>query len=270
MQNRYVGDLGDFGKYGLLRALCSPRDDPDGTVLSLGVVWYLTCPEDNKDGKYVSYLRPSAQNKEFFRECDLCLYHELRDIVWADTETVQASKRRVRSIRESAILPPGTEYYENPLTFEGIAGTGRNLQKLRAARRREWLQGALDLTSRRDVVFVDPDNGLQVKSASRTARKGPKYAFFDELCSYQQRDQSLVIYQHIGRNGKAKDQIRRRLDQIEECLGQPATALWYRRGTSRVFFIVPTDRHRETLRRRSEQFLQTLWSRHFKQIDQAL
>ena len=24
MQNRYVGDVGDFGKYGLLRALCAP------------------------------------------------------------------------------------------------------------------------------------------------------------------------------------------------------------------------------------------------------
>ena len=267
MQNRYVGDLGDFGKYGLLRALCEPRDDPDGTVLSLGVVWYLTCPEDNRDGKHVSYLNfdlpePSPQNQEKFRKCDPCLYDALRNVL-------RTGARKVESIRQSSILPSGTEYYENPLTFEGITGTGRSLQKLRAARRREWLQGALDLTSECDVVFVDPDNGLEVKSTSRTAKKGPKYAFFNELCSYLQRDQSLVIYQHIGRNGKAKDQIRRRLAEIEECLGQPATALWYRRGTSRVFFIVPTDRHRETLRRRSEQFLQTLWSRHFKQINQA-
>ena len=37
MQNRYVGDIGDFGKYGLLRALYHGRQ--------LGVAWYL-CPDD--------------------------------------------------------------------------------------------------------------------------------------------------------------------------------------------------------------------------------
>lgn len=34
MQNRYVGDVGDFGKYTLLNALAS-------SGLRLGVVWYL-------------------------------------------------------------------------------------------------------------------------------------------------------------------------------------------------------------------------------------
>ena len=40
MQNRYAGDVGDFGKYGLLRTLC--REPP---LLSLGVVWYLVSDE---------------------------------------------------------------------------------------------------------------------------------------------------------------------------------------------------------------------------------
>ena len=44
MQDRYVGDVGDFGKYGLLRALC-------GGDLTLGVVWYLYPDEEaNNDG----------------------------------------------------------------------------------------------------------------------------------------------------------------------------------------------------------------------------
>ena len=37
MQNRYVSDLGDFGKYGLLRALCRSNDSRS-PELSLGVV----------------------------------------------------------------------------------------------------------------------------------------------------------------------------------------------------------------------------------------
>ena len=44
MQNRYVGDIGDFGKLGLLRALSSKG-------LSIGVNWYLTTDEShNGDG----------------------------------------------------------------------------------------------------------------------------------------------------------------------------------------------------------------------------
>jgi hypothetical protein len=37
MQNRYTADLGDFGKYGLLKALCQSKDEERN--LRLGVVW---------------------------------------------------------------------------------------------------------------------------------------------------------------------------------------------------------------------------------------
>ena len=268
MQDCYVGDAGDFGKYGLLRALCSPNEADAGPALSLGVAWYLIPDEShNDDGRHVRYLdversEPSSRNRNQFRECDPPLYDALRNVL-------RAGARKVESIRQSSILPSGTEYYENPLTFKGITSTGRNLQKLRAARRRGWLQGALDLTSGCDVVFVDPDNGLEVKSISRTAKKGPKYAFFNELSPYLQRDQSLVIYQHISRSGKAEDQIRRRLAEIEECLGRPAIGLWYRRGTSRVFFIVPAQQHREIMHSRVERFRKSPWKRHFKLIKPA-
>ena len=36
MQDRYVGDVGDYGKYGLLRSLC--RGDEHGVALRLGVL----------------------------------------------------------------------------------------------------------------------------------------------------------------------------------------------------------------------------------------
>ena len=42
MQNKYVGDVGDFGKYGLLRRLACPEFTE--SPLSLGVIWYLFKP----------------------------------------------------------------------------------------------------------------------------------------------------------------------------------------------------------------------------------
>ena len=49
MQDRYVGDIGDFVKYGLLRAIRGEK--------SLGVVWYLR-PNDGPvgDGRHTAYL----------------------------------------------------------------------------------------------------------------------------------------------------------------------------------------------------------------------
>ena len=60
MQDRYFGDVGDFGKYGLLRVLSGFWAEPR---LKLGVVWYLFPNEThNADGGLISYL----QRKDLF------------------------------------------------------------------------------------------------------------------------------------------------------------------------------------------------------------
>lgn len=42
MQDRYVADVGDFGKYGLLCYLAGITCDSNEDKLKLGVIWYLT------------------------------------------------------------------------------------------------------------------------------------------------------------------------------------------------------------------------------------
>lgn len=76
MQNRYVGDVGYFGKYGLLRLLCLGKGA--GKQLSLGVVWYLVSDEShNEDEKYISYLNLTAENHRRFRLCDPPMYYAI-------------------------------------------------------------------------------------------------------------------------------------------------------------------------------------------------
>lgn len=59
MQNRYAGDVGDFGKYGLLRCLCG-----EPPLLSLGVVWYLVSDEQcDQDAKHTRYLARDRERK---------------------------------------------------------------------------------------------------------------------------------------------------------------------------------------------------------------
>ena len=261
MQNRYVGDVGDFGKYGLLRALCSSKGPDAGLALSLGVVWYLVPDEaHNDDGKFIRYLEPSESNAGLYRGCDPSLYDTLGQIVHRES-------RGVKRVREHRVLPAGTVYYEVSLAFKGIAGTGSPLPERRAAHRSRWAQGALDLTAGCDLMFADPDNGFEV-AAKPYEPRGPKYVFFDELLPLVRRGQSLVVYHHIGRRGSAVDQVRARLAQIKTRLKpeSEALALLYHRGSARAFFVIPADRHRETLLRRIGRFLDGPWSRHFELV----
>ena len=65
LQNRNAGDIGDFGKYGLLRSLAR------GTELSLGVCWYLHPDEDQRnDGGHTQYLQQTRDNRIRFRALD--------------------------------------------------------------------------------------------------------------------------------------------------------------------------------------------------------
>src|SRR5271166_3720994 len=53
MQDRWAGNIGDFGKLALLRQLMDGR--------GLAVCWYLTCDQDEPyHGKYFDYLNRPA------------------------------------------------------------------------------------------------------------------------------------------------------------------------------------------------------------------
>src|SRR5947207_14751363 len=125
MQNRYVGDVGDFGKYGLLRALSSPlRGRPP---LSLGVVWYLVPDESHTaDGSKVGYLTLPRERAAFFRECDPTLYDLLRHVV-------TGCRRDIQSVAEAGMLPAGTIFFGEPLTFNGVERSERARLSHRAA-----------------------------------------------------------------------------------------------------------------------------------------
>lgn len=72
MQDRYVADVGDFGKYGLLRCLTGVTCCPEKSALKLGVIWYLTpsCLGNANDGRHLNYL---DREKEF-KVCDPVLF----------------------------------------------------------------------------------------------------------------------------------------------------------------------------------------------------
>jgi hypothetical protein len=254
MQNRYVGDVGDFGKYGLLRVLSGLNDEPR---LKLGVVWYLFPDEShNADGKYVGYLQ---RNDGQFRDCDSVLYDGLRSLLFNDAGLIQAS-RNVGSIETAGLLPADTAYYSRPLSYE------RELSlPSRLSRREEWILEALSRTASEEIVFLDPDNGIECKTTSPTKNKGPKYVFWKDIDAFVTRGQSIVVYHHLNRSGSHMSQVEIMRQRMNDRFGNGyrTSAVIYKRGSGRAYFIIGAPAHRELLIQRLQQMSAGSWNRHF-------
>lgn len=107
MQNRYTGDIGDFGKLGLLRQLSR-------TGLYIGVNWYLTPDEThNGDGRHTGYLKDDA-----FRACDEQLWSVLGEIVGE-------GKRQVSALERPDILQ--ASFYSRILDFTSTGKAERQM-----------------------------------------------------------------------------------------------------------------------------------------------
>jgi len=59
-----------------------------------------------------------------------------------------------------------------------------------------------------DVVFLDPDNGIETPTAKMTKPDAVKYAFINEIKQYYDQGQSVIIYNHRNRQQLADFAIK--------------------------------------------------------------
>jgi hypothetical protein len=246
MQNRYVGDVGDFAKYALLRSIVF------GDALRVGVVWCLYQDEiHNSDGRHIGYL-----DRAEYRDLD----PELHDCL---SKIVRSRRRSVWKISRAGALGESTIFFERPIS---ISRHIKSDTKRRELLRAEWLSRALEATLDCDVVFFDPDNGLEIPSVPKTRPKAGKYIFLDELREFWNRGQSLIVYHHLNRTASAKDQTGLLKRRLTENFPNAAllVSLLFRRGSCRHFWIVAQYRHRSELKDRVAALLNSKWHDHFE------
>jgi hypothetical protein len=236
MQNRYTGDIGDYGKYALLKTLA-------GSDLRLAVVWYLNPHEEGSaDGKFTEYL--SEAREGWYRPADPGVYDILKKIVRDD-------RRRVSSVREKRILPVETIFYEAPLDYAKFRPA-----KDRQRAREDWSKGAFNNTREAKLVFFDPDNGLEVKSHGPHTKLGAKYAFETEIQPFLDRDQSIVVYQHLNRSGRADDQTQKRIAKLGALAKRDeGWAISFHAFSTRTYLILASEKHSSLLRQRCDEFV---------------
>ena len=115
--------------------------------------------------------------------------------------------------QSEGVMPAGTiSGARDSITFAGTSAQ-------RIVARRAWLNATLAATRDADVVFFDPDNGLEIPSAPMGSRNDHRFTFYSELAPFVNRGQSVGMYQHATRRGKIEDQAQLRAVEIRERLG---------------------------------------------------
>ena len=240
MQDRYTGDIGDFGKLGLLRRL-------QAAGLSVGVNWYRVPNEThNDDGKHIRYLEQGQ-----YRECDEQLWYELRKIV-------VSGERTVYRLQNDSVL--------QAVFFSDLLDNREKRKQEREMIRQKWHEAALSKLKKSDIVFLDPDNGLIVPSAVNTG-KANKYVMPEEIADYYGQGSSVIYYQH-----KARRQDSFYIKQQNDLLQMPGfdgasgLSLKFTTTSLRYYYIIMQPKHREVITTQIESMLSSAWGEHFCHI----
>ena len=238
MQNRFTGDIGDFSKLGLLRALSNAG-------LSIGLNWYLTPNEThNDDGKHIKYLSQAEQ----YRFLDSQLFDELKGII-------ASGRREISEMEKPEILE--AKFFSDILDF-------RTSSKIREVRD-GWHNRALHELKGNDIVCLDPDNGLIVTSATGTRREN-KYVLREELQDYYQQGSSVIYYQHKAR--RKDEYYREQFVYLMSCFPSAAGLLLKFRTTSQRYYMFILQPHHEV--KVKETILEMLtagWEKHFQVME---
>jgi hypothetical protein len=203
VKDQYVGDINDFEKYAILRALRNASNLP------LVVCWLLTKPDATGEGAKTDYLRRPHR----YRQLDSHVFDRLREIV-------RTENRSVRAVEEAGVLEDATFF-------------SRHLEDDPASRD-TFFRDLWRVIEERSLVFFDPDVGLAPRSVRRGGRRSSMYLFDDEVCDAYRRGHSLVVYQHFAREQRSVYLERLFTRMRGACGAASLVALW----SARVAFVV--------------------------------
>lgn len=234
MKNQYAGDVGDYTKLGILRWL-------EKAGLSIGLNWYLT-PDESElsktftDGKHTKFLKYDCDTPDKELHC------ALKKIGLSDKRTVIRLER--------------AKLFKNALFWNKM---------LEAQNRDKWHLEALKKLSSKDVIFLDPDNGLEVKSTKQYSKNGNKYTTYKEAADYYAKGATVIIYNH--RDRKPENEYLKKFYQFKNMEETKNAKMFYLRASRysvRDYLFLVQERHFSDLERAIDNFLATEWCRYLK------
>src|SRR3989442_15062999 len=219
MKNQYFGDINDYRKYGLLRILA------DSGKLKIGICWMLTSDDKRSDGRRISYLQSPSKWSDYDKD----LFEQLKDCV-----------KKARDIRQAErhCLIPSAIYFTENLPDQ-------------CDQRQVFFEKMLQRFKDRDLIFFDPDNGLEIKSKPKGRKHSSKYVYWDEVSSAFKQGHSILIYQHFPRNKKRKDFITEKAAVLRDRTS--AAEVYSFRTPYTAFFLAVPEKQLENFGKQAEE-----------------
>lgn len=134
--------------------------------------------------------------------------------------------------------------------------------------RKKWHEKALEKLCGSEIVFLDPDNGLQVLSTSLTSEKGNKYIGYKELEDYFNLGTSIIFYNH--RERKPEEEYLNKFRKLKEnkiFKNSTILGLKFRRGTIRDYIFILQPQHVNTVKDCCNSLLDSNWKEHFSMLN---
>lgn len=170
----------------------------------------LTGDDSRPDGNLVSYLGNSRR----YRHCDPELFDWLKRVVESEGD------RRTARLENSALL--------GPCVFQSRLLTDRPHE------RADYFADCANRFSGCDLIFFDPDNGLEIASRRHGSRDSCKHLYWDEVQTAFQSGASLLICQHFIRE-KRVDYTARLVRELRSRTAAPAIMSF---STPHVLFLL--------------------------------
>lgn len=225
MKHQYFGDVNDYVKYGLLRCFSQAG-------LRIGVCWMLTPDDHRPDGRKIQYLsRPNE-----WKVHDPSLFDHLQRTL------TSPDGRHLRHIE-------GADHISSARFFNGIVPDSRTDRPV-------WFQHMLAHLDGSDLMFFDPDNGIEVQSKSIGQKDSSKYIYWKELTETWEHVESLLVFQHFPRV-KRNEYISTRVEEMESHL---SGSLVIPLRSSNVLFLLAYRMTGAARIMRASQLIETEWA----------
>lgn len=226
MKDQYFGDVNDYRKYGLLRAVAKVCQ------FSVGICWMLTEQDGSQDGEFRKYLHEPSKWQHYDPE----LHKYLQRLVEPNTQ-------RSVSLAQRWNLIPNATYFDRLLTDH-------------RDERRVFFEDAWEQLAKCPIIFFDPDNGLEVKSKLIGNKDSCKYLYWNEVEETFANGHSIIIYQHFPRV-KREDFIRSVTDESKKRTGSSDVHSFV---TSNVLFLLIAQREHASELQSLHDLMDSCWS----------
>ena len=215
MKDQFFGDFGDYQKFSLLKTL---RDRGNFKIC---IHWMKTKNDDTKHGNRISYLNEPQIWDSFNKD----IFHFIKGHI--------DRRERCLALYEKSTHADGIHFINDYI--ENTDTRNRLLDKIRHDKKS-------------DLIFFDPDNGIEVKSA--TNKNMHKYVRWEEIKKVFALGKNILIYQCFPRE-KRDVFIERKLKEIQEHF---PTAVFAVKVKHSVYFLITQKRYIERVQRILENY----------------